>query len=58
MGLARLVRSFAGGTGMLNEKDTIWNARASSDRYFLSVLGDVRLRDSEDLSNEHIPLSG
>jgi hypothetical protein len=32
------------GLGRLSKKDTM-HANASNDRYFLRVLGDIRLRD-------------
>jgi len=48
-------RSLLPDAGMLSKKDTM-HANASNDRYFLRVLGDIRLRDRRDTRREHIPV--
>jgi hypothetical protein len=44
------------GAGMLSKKDTM-HANASNDRYWLRVLGDIRLRDHRDTRREYNPVN-
>jgi hypothetical protein len=49
-------RNLLPGAGMLSKKDPM-HANASNDRYFLRVLGDIRLRDRRDIRREHNPVN-